>query len=55
MLLHDKYIIEGREHWGTIFSTEERPGILMHRLLRLLNSVRADELKNQVRWLNDYK
>jgi len=27
----------------------------VHRLLRLLNSVSADELKNQICWLNEFK
>lgn len=53
--LHEKYKAGGKEHWGIILSTEERTGALMHRLLRLLNSVTADELKNTVRWLNEFK
>jgi len=53
--LHDRYIACGKEHWGIILSTEERTGTLVHRLLRLLNSVTADELKNTVRWLNEFK
>ena len=53
--LHETYIADGKEHWGIILSTEERTGTLVHRLLRLLNSVTADELKNTVRWLNEFK
>jgi Domain of unknown function (DUF5615) len=53
--LHEQYIAEGKEHWGIILSTEESIGILLHRLLRLLHSVSSDELKNQIRWLNDFK
>ncbi len=52
--LHAKYLAEGKEHWGIIFSTQESFGVLLHRLLRLLNSVSADALKNQVRWLNEF-
>ena len=55
MLLHEKYIADGKDHWGIIFSTEEPTGVLTHRLLRLLNSVTCDEMKNQVRWLNEFK
>lgn len=55
VLLHEHYIADGKEHWGIILSTEESTGVLMHRLLRLLNSVTADELKNQIRWLNEFK
>ncbi|MBM3130541.1 MAG: hypothetical protein FJ009_18170 [Chloroflexi bacterium] len=53
--LHEQYRAEGREHWGIILSTEESIGTLVHRLLRLLNSVSADELKNQICWLNEFK
>ena len=53
--IHDRYVSEGKEHWGIILSTEERTGTLLHRLLRLLNSVTADELKTTVRWLNEFK
>jgi predicted nuclease of predicted toxin-antitoxin system len=37
--LHETYIADGKEHWRIILSTEERTGTLVHRLLRLLNSV----------------
>ena len=53
--LHDQYIEAGREHWGIILSTEESIGVLLHRLLRLVYVVSPDELKNQIRWLNDFK
>jgi len=53
--LHERYVADGKEHWGIIFSTEEPIGVLIHRLLRLLNSVSAEELKNQVRWLNEFR
>ena len=53
--LHEQYIASGIEHYGIIFSTEEAIGVLLHRLLKLLNSLTADELKNQIRWLNEFK
>lgn len=52
--LHQEYMAAGKEHWGIIFSTVEPVHVLLHRLLRLLNSATAEELKNQTRWLNDY-
>jgi predicted nuclease of predicted toxin-antitoxin system len=52
--LHRKYFSEDKEHWGIIFSTPEPIGILLHRLLRLLHTVHAEELKNQIRWLNEF-
>jgi hypothetical protein len=54
-LLHEQYTAEGKEHWGIIFSNREPIGELLRRILRLLNSVSADELKNQVRWLSEFK
>jgi hypothetical protein len=53
--LHQQYTADGREHWGVVLSTEEPIGVLLHRLLRLLNSVSGEELKNQVRWLNEFR
>ena len=52
---HERYRAEGKEHWGIILSTEERVDVLRRRLLRLLNTLSADELKNQIRWLNEFK
>jgi predicted nuclease of predicted toxin-antitoxin system len=54
-VLHDQFQAKGKEHWGIILSTEENVSVLRRRLLGLLNSVSADELKNQIRWLNEFK
>jgi hypothetical protein len=53
--LRERYIAEGRAHWGIIFSTEESFSVLLRRLLRLLHTVSATEMKNQVRWLNEFR
>jgi len=53
--LHERYISESKEHFGIILSTAESVVVLLHRLLRLLNSISADELRNQMRWLNEFK
>ena len=53
--LHKQYIAEGKEHWGIILSTEEPISVLRRRLLRLLNTLSADDLKNRIRWLNEFK
>ena len=55
VVLHEKYLQEGRDHFGVILSTEEKIGTLLSRLLRLLNTIPADELKGQIRWLNEFK
>jgi predicted nuclease of predicted toxin-antitoxin system len=52
---HEKYVASSKEHWGIVLSTEEPIGVLLHRLLRLLNTVSAEELKNQIRWLNEFR
>ncbi len=53
--LHQQYVAQGREHWGIVLSTEESISVLLHRLLRLLNSLSADDLKNQIRGLNEFR
>jgi predicted nuclease of predicted toxin-antitoxin system len=52
--LHHQYIASGKEHWGIVLSSREAIGVLLQRILRLLNSVAAEELKNQFRWLNEF-
>jgi len=52
---HERYLTEDKEHWGIVLSTEEPIDILRRRLLRLLNTLSAEELKNQIRWLNEFK
>ncbi len=52
---HAQYLANGQAHWGIILSTEEAPSAIRHRLLRLLNSLSAEELINQLRWLNEFK
>ncbi len=53
--LGEEYDATSRQHWGIILTTEEPTGILIKRLLKLLNSFSADELKDQVRWLNEFR
>jgi hypothetical protein len=53
--LHQEYQAGGTEHWGIIFSTVESVDVLRNRLLSLLTSLSAGDLKNQIRWLNDFK
>ncbi len=52
---HDRYMETGKHHWGIILSTEESMDVMRRRLLKLLNAVSADELKNQIRWLNEFR
>lgn len=43
---HEQYLANGTDHWGIVLSTEETISVLRRRLLRLLNTVAAEELKN---------
>lgn len=52
---HAQYLSAGKEHSGIILSTEESTEILRRRLLRLLNTLSAEGISNQIRWLNDFK
>jgi len=54
-VLHEQYMADGKEHWGIILSNREPIGELLRRILHLLNSTSADDLKNQVRWLSEFK
>lgn len=54
MKLHEDYLQATRDHFGIILSTEASIATVIHRLLRLLNSLSRDELKNQVIWLNQF-
>ncbi len=51
---HAQYAAESRDHWVIVLSTEETIDVI-RRLLRLLNTLSAEELKNQIRWLNELK
>jgi len=52
---HARYLAEGKDHWGIVLSTEETIDALRRRLLRLLNTLSSEALKNQIRWLNEFK
>jgi len=45
----------GGEHAGVILSSQLAPGELLRRVERLLTTLSADELKNTVRWLQEFR
>ena len=45
----------GREHAGVILSVQLQPGELLHQVKRLLETLSADDLRNTVRWLQEFK
>ena len=46
--LHRRSLDEGREHWGILIAARRRPPITVEHILRLLDRLTADELKNQL-------
>jgi hypothetical protein len=50
-----KWNSEGRQHAGIILCEQPGPalyGLLLHRLLRLLDTLTAEEMLNRVEWLD---
>ena len=44
-----------REHAGVILSLQLSPGELLRQVKRLLAALSADELRNTIRWLQEFK
>ena len=53
--LAHEYLAEGKEHYGIVVSNEIPQGELKKRVTNLLESISEDELKNMVRFLQDFK
>ncbi|MCZ7574914.1 MAG: DUF5615 family PIN-like protein [Ardenticatenaceae bacterium] len=53
--LHQEWLQAGRAHWGIVVSDQLPIRETVHRLLNLLNRVTADEMQNEVRWLQAFK
>ncbi|MBI3362087.1 MAG: DUF5615 family PIN-like protein [Chloroflexi bacterium] len=45
----------GRDHAGIVLSEETEPGELLRRVKKLLETVSAEEMKNAVRYLQEFK
>jgi predicted nuclease of predicted toxin-antitoxin system len=52
--LHERWQAEGKEHSGIILSQKLPVGELLRRMLKLLNTLTADEIHNQVIFLSDF-
>lgn len=50
-----QYSEDGKEHYGIVVSDEIPQGELQRRVTKLLESVSAEELKNMVRFLQEFK
>lgn len=50
-----QYFEDGKEHYGIVVSDEIPQGELQRRVTKLLKSVSADDLKNTIRFLQEFK
>jgi len=53
--IHLEYLKNGREHWGVILSNDIDHSVIYRRLLRLVGMLQADDIKNQLRRLHDFR
>jgi hypothetical protein len=49
--LAEKYLEEGKTHYGIILAVRHPPYELVRRLMRILNNLTADEMENQIRYI----
>jgi predicted nuclease of predicted toxin-antitoxin system len=50
-----QYFDDGKEHYGVVVSDQISQGELQRRVTNLLKKLTVDELKNTIRFLQDYK
>lgn len=53
--LHIIYLDEGRHHAGIIVSDQLQVGVLLLRLLKLLNAKSAEEMRNWLEFLSNWQ
>ncbi len=53
--LHLEWLERGQDHYGIIVSDQLPIGETIRRLLNLLNRITADEMRNEIRWLQVFK
>lgn len=46
--LHRQYLANNNTHWGILIASRRRPHLVVANLLRLLNRLTADELRDQL-------
>jgi predicted nuclease of predicted toxin-antitoxin system len=50
-----EYFRDGKDHYGLVASSQLTHGQLVRRITKLLNSITAEDLKNMVRYLQEFK
>ena len=53
--LVEEYFKDGKEHYGVVASNQISQGELKKRVTNLLNKITAEELKNTIRYLQEFK
>ncbi|MCP4349495.1 MAG: hypothetical protein GY795_28775 [Desulfobacterales bacterium] len=53
--LCDEYASSEKEHCGVILTTKCTMGETVKRLKKMLKCVTAEQMKNQIRWLNEFE
>jgi predicted nuclease of predicted toxin-antitoxin system len=51
VLLHNRYVEDNRRHYGIIVSKQLPLGVILNKLLRLLNEHSQDSMKNRIEFL----
>ncbi len=52
--LCEEYASAGKDHYGVIFTTKFSNAEILKRLKVVLKAITAEQMKNQIRWLNDF-
>lgn len=53
--LHTRYMNEGRSHTGIIVSDQLETGLIFRRLLRLVHARSAEEMRNGLEFLSNWR
>jgi len=51
---HNEFINKGIEHSGIILAKQLSIGIIIKALLKILSTIKAEDIKNNVIWLSDW-
>lgn len=53
--LHTQYLNSGRSHAGIIVSDQLGTGVILRRLLKLINDRSAEEMRNWLEFLSNWR
>lgn len=54
ILLHKKYLLEGKEHYGIILSDQRPIGEMLRGLSKLIFSLTVEQMKNRKEFLSNW-